>query len=334
MRTKLAAARRCTIATFRRAAFVAMAALAVCLPAHAADPYPSKPIRILVGFAPGGGNDILARYVAQRLQDNLKQGVVVENRPGASGALAVEALKQAPADGYTLLVAPSSTMTVNPVLIRNLPYDPRRDVAPVSLLGRFPLVLVVNPTIPANSVRELVALAKAQPGKLAYSAASTSYQLATEMFSQAADIQLLHVPYKGSAPAVQAVVANEVALSMVDVASVLPMVKAGRLRALAVSTNKPTRSMPGLPTIESQGIAGFNTSIWSGLFAPAGTDPAIVERLQAEVARVIALPDVQEKLVELGIDAASSSPAELRALIAREIDEYRAIAQRAGIKPE
>lgn len=321
------------LVTLAKAALLGVACLGMAAPVAAAD-YPTKPIRILVGFAPGGGNDILARYIAQRLQDNLKQGVVVENRPGASGALAVEALKQAPADGYTLMVAPSSTMTVNPVLIRNLPYDPRRDVAPISLLGRFPLVLVVNPAVPANSVRELIALGRAQPGKLAYSAASTSYQLATEMFSQAADIQLLHVPYKGSAPAIQAVVANEVALSMVDVASVLPMVKAGRLRALAVTTNKPSRSMPGTPTIDAQGVPGFNASVWSGLFAPAGTDPAIVERLQAEVNRVVALPDVQERLVELGIDSASSTPAELRALIAREIDEYRAIAQRAGIKPE
>ena len=225
MRWSLLDSRGGTVAAIRRTAIAIVASFAACMPALAADPYPSKPIRILVGFAPGGGNDILARYVAQRLQDNLKQGVVVENRPGASGALAVEALKQAPADGYTLLVAPSSTMTVNPVLIRNLPYDPRRDVAPISLLGRFPLVLVVNPTIPANSVLELVALAKAQPGKLTFSSAGTGNgsHLALELFRYAAGgLDMVHVPYKGGAPAIQALAAGEVQMTAVSVNTSLP----------------------------------------------------------------------------------------------------------------
>ena len=334
MRVGARDSRRYSVAAICRTAIVAASCLVACLPALAADPYPAKPIRLLVGFAPGGGNDILARYVAQRLQESLKQNVVVENRPGASGALAVEALKQAAPDGYTLMVAPSSTMTVNPVLIRNLPYDPRRDVAPISLLGRFPLVLVVGPAIPANSVSEVVALARAKPGQLAYSSASTSYQLATEMFSQAAGINLLHVPYKGSAPAIQAVAANEVSLALLDTATAIPLVKGGRLRALAVTTDKPTRTMPDLPTIASQGLPGFDASVWSGLFAPVGTDPAVIERLQAEVNRLIALPDVQERLVALGIEPASSTAVALRELIAREIDQYAAIAKKAGIQPE
>lgn len=322
------------IAAIRRTAWVAVASFVVCLPAFAADPYPAKPIRLLVGFAPGGGNDILARYVAQRLGESLKQTVVVENRPGASGTLAVEAVKQAAPDGYTLLVAPSSSMTVNPVLMRNLPYDPRRDLAPVSLLGRFPLVLVVSPALPVNSVSELVTFARAHPNGLAYSSASTSYQLATEMLGQAAGIGLLHIPYKGSAPAIQAVAANEVALALADTATVIPLVKSGRLRALAVTTGMPTRTMPQLPTIASQGVPGFDASVWSGLFAPAGTDPAVIERLQAEVSRLIALPDVQERLVALGIEPASSSAVELREIIAREIDQYARIAQRAGIQAQ
>lgn len=326
--------RRSTLSLIGRTAAVAIAALASCLPAHAADPYPAKPIRLLVGFAPGGGNDILARYIAQRLSESLKQNVVVENRPGASGTIAVEAVKQAAPDGYTLLVAPSSSMTVNPVLMRNLPYDPRRDLAPVSLLGRFPLVLVVSPALPVNTVGELVTYARSRPEKLAYSSASTSYQLATENLGQALGVGLLHVPYKGSAPAIQAVAANEVALSVADTATVIPLVKGGRLRALGVTTAQPTRTMPQVPTVASQGVPGFDASVWSGLFAPAGTDPAVIERLQAEVNRLMALPDVQERLVALGIEPASSTSAELRELIAREIDQYAAIAKRAGIQPE
>ncbi len=296
--------------------------------------FPERPIRLLVGFAPGGGNDILARYVAQRLQESLKQTVIVENRPGASGLLAVEAVRKASADGYTLLVAPSSSMTVNPVLIRNLPYDPRRDLAPVTLLGRFPLVIVVPASSPVTTVRGLIESAAARPGALAFASASTSYRLATEMFAQAAGVSLLHVPYKGSAPAIQAVVANEVPLALADVATVMPFVKAGRLRALGVSTLGPTRTMPDVPPIATQGVPGFDASVWSGLFAPVATDPAIIRLLQTELNRLAALPDVQERLVSLGIEPASSTAEELRSLIAREIADYTRFAERAGIQPE
>ncbi len=233
--------------------------------------FPERPIRLLVGFAPGGGNDILARYIAQRLQESLKQTVIVENRPGASGLLAVEAVRKATADGYTLLVAPSSSMTVNPVLIRNLPYDPRRDLAPVTLLGRFPLVLVVPASSPVTTVRGLIESARAKPGALAFASASTSYRLATEMFAQSAGVSLLHVPYKGSAPAIQAVVANEVPLALADVATVMPFVKAGRLGALGVSTWGPTRTMPDVPPIATEGVPGFDASVWSGLFVLASS---------------------------------------------------------------
>ncbi|MGE0802856.1 MAG: Bug family tripartite tricarboxylate transporter substrate binding protein [Lautropia sp.] len=303
-------------------------------PANAADAYPARAVRLLVGFAPGGGNDILARQVALRLTDRLGQSVLVENRPGASGVLAVEAVRQAGADGHTLLVAPSSSMTVNPVLMRNLSYDPRRDLASIGLLGRFPLVLVVHPSNPARSVRELIDQARAEPGRIAYAAASTSYQLATEMFAQAAGIQLLHVPYKGSAPAIQAVAANEVPMAIADVATVNSLVKAGRLRALGVTTAAPTRTMPGVPTLAAEGVPGYDASVWAGLFGPASIDRAAVARLQAELAAIAAQPDTQQKLVELGIEPATSTAEELRALIVREIDAYTEIARRANIQPQ
>jgi tripartite-type tricarboxylate transporter receptor subunit TctC len=300
--------------------------------AGAAENYPSRPIRLLVGFAPGGGNDTLARFIAQRLQESLKQTVLVENRPGASGVLAVEAVRQAPADGYTLLVAPSSSMTVNPVVMRNLTYDPKRDLAAVSLLGRFPLALVVHPSVPARTVRELISSARERPGQLAYAAASTSYQLATEMLSQAAGVSLLHVPYKGSAPAIQAVVSNEVPMALADVATVVPFVRSGHLRVLGVSTAAPTRTMPDVPPIATQGIPGFDIAVWAGLFAPAKTERAVIERLQAEVSRISRLPDVQERLVALGIEPASSTADELSALIVEEIDTYTRIARLAGVE--
>jgi tripartite-type tricarboxylate transporter receptor subunit TctC len=225
-------------------------------------------------------------------------------------------------------------MTVNPVLMRNLPYDPRRDLAPIGLLGRFPLVLVVPESASARSVAELIAEARARPGQLAYAAASTSYQIASEMFAQAAGITLLHVPYKGSAPAIQAVAAGEVALAIADVASVNPLVKSGRLRALGVSTAAPTRTMPGVPTIAAEAVPGYEASVWAGLFAPAKTDGAAIERLQSELGRLQAQPDYEEKLVSLGIEPASSTGDALGALIASEIERYTAIAKRAGIQPQ
>ncbi len=302
--------------------------------ASAQEHYPVKPVKLVVGFAPGGGNDILARLVAEKLQTALGQPFIVENKPGANGIIAVEQVKRAAPDGYMLLVGPSSGMTVNPALYSDLPYDPIKDFAPVTMVGLFPLILTVNPSVPAKTTAELIALAKANPGKINYSSAATSFQLATEMFALRAGIRLNPIPYKGSAPAVNAVLTGEVSLTFGDSAAVMPQIKAGKLRALAVSSAKRVRIVPDLPTIAESGVPRYEMVLWSGLFAPAGTPAAVTARLQKEVAQAVFLPDMRERLQNLGVEPVGSTAEELAAIMKSQISEYKQVAAKANIKAQ
>lgn len=307
-------------------------ALHVVVPAEAQD-YPSGTVKLTVGFAPGGGNDILARVLAEKLQEAFGKPFIVENRPGASGVIAVDTVKRAAPDGLTLLVGPSSAMTVNPIMLKNVSYDPVKDFTPIATIGYFPLVVAAHPSVSANTLPELIALAKAAPGKINYSSAATSFQIVTEFFAQRAGIKLQMVPYKGSAPAVLGAVANEVALTFGDIAAVLPQIQAGKLKALAVTTATRVPSLPDVPTIAESGLPGFNIALWSALFAPVGTPTHIVSKLETEVRRIVAQPDVRAKMSTLGIEPAGSPGAELPKRITNEIEMFRKVAEESGIKP-
>lgn len=309
----------------------ALAALLLAGGGYAQTDFPTKPVQLVVGFPPGGGNDVLTRLVAEKLQVALGQPFVVLNKPGANGFIAIEAVKRAAPDGYTLLVGPSSGMTVNPAVYTKLPYDPVKDFAPVSMVGAFPLVAVVHPDSPLKSIADLVAEARRRPGELAYASAATSFQLATEMFAQRAGVSLFHVPYQGSGRVVQAVLANEVPLTFTDAAAAVPSVKAGKLRAIAVTSAKRVASLPDVPTIAESVAPGFDVVLWSAIFAPAGTPTSVVAKLQGEIAKVVRLPDLQERLQLLGVVPVGGTSEEAAATVEAQIAEYTRVARTAKI---
>jgi len=299
-----------------------------------AQTWPSKPIRLVVGFPPGGGNDIIARLLGAKMQETWGEAVIVENRPGAASIIAAELVAKSPADGYTLLVNATGGMSLNPILYPKLPYDPLKDFEPISMVGVFPLVLVVNPSVPARSVRELVAYARKNPGKLNYSAGSTSFQVATEMFKQMTGTDIRHIPYKGSAASINAVLAGDVQLTIVDTPPLAGHLQSDRLRALAVTSAKRAPGLPDLQTLAEAGVPGYDMSLWIGLFAPAGTPRPIVAKLSAEVARIVRLPDVRDKLVGMGVDPLGNSPAQVAEWIRAELARYRPVVRAANIKAE
>jgi tripartite-type tricarboxylate transporter receptor subunit TctC len=298
-----------------------------------AQGYPSKSIRIVVGFPPGGGNDIIARMVGAKMQESWGQPVVIENKPGANSIIAAEFVAKSAADGYTLLVNATGGMSVNPVLYAKLPYDPLKDFVPISMVGSFPLVLVVNPAVPANSVSELVAYAKANPGKLNYSAGSTAFQVATEMFKQMTGTDMKHIPYKGSAASITAVISGDVQLTIVDSPPLMPQLASGRVRALAVTTPKRAAAMPDLPAV-AESLPGYEMALWIGMFAPAGTPRDVAAKLTAEVVRIVGLPDIREKLAGMGVEPLGNSSEETAEWIRREIARYGPVVKAAGIKAD
>jgi tripartite-type tricarboxylate transporter receptor subunit TctC len=298
-----------------------------------AQGYPSKSIRIVVGFPPGGGNDIIARMVGAKMQESWGQPVVIENKPGANSIIAAEFVAKSAADGYTLLVNATGGMSVNPVLYAKLPYDPLKDFVPISMVGSFPLVLVVNPAVPVNSVSELVAYAKANPGKLNYSAGSTAFQVATEMFKQMTGTDMKHIPYKGSAASITAVISGDVQLTIVDSPPLMPQLASGRVRALAVTTAKRASAMPDLPAV-AESLPGYEMALWIGMFAPAGTPRDVAAKLTAEVVRIVGLPDIREKLAGMGVEPLGNSSEETAEWIRREIARYGPVVKAAGIKAD
>ena len=319
-------------------AMLPCAALAVGMacagPAFAQGAWPSKPIRLVVGFPPGGANDILGRLVGQKMQDAWGQSVLVDNKPGANAIIATEIVAKAAPDGYTLLIGASGAMVFNPGLYTKLPYDPVKDFAPVTVIGSFPLILTVNPKVPANSLRELIALAKSQPGKLNYSAGSSPFQLAAELFKYQAKVSITHIPYKGSVQAVQAVMAGDADLTFVDSPPVIPQVKAGKVKGLAITSKARSAVAPEIPTMFEAGMPDYEVVLWTSMFAPAGTPPEIVNKLQAEIAKIIQMPDIKERFAALGIDPVGNAPDALAAIVKSEIAKWSAVAKSAGVKAE
>ncbi|HEX2650674.1 MAG TPA: tripartite tricarboxylate transporter substrate binding protein [Burkholderiales bacterium] len=299
-----------------------------------AQNFPSKPVKLIVGFPPGGGNDIIARLVGAKLQEAWGQPVLVENKPGANAIIATELAAKSAPDGYTLLVGASGAMTFNPGLYAKLPYDPQRDFAPVTMLGSFPLILAVNPGLAANSVKELVALAKGQSGQLNYAAGSTPFQLAAELFRLQAGVRINHIPYKGSAAMVNAAMANEVQLIFVDSGPAVPQVRAGRLRALAVTSRTRAPALPDVPTMAEAGMPDYEVVLWTSLFAPAGTPRPVIEAIHSQVVKSLQLPEVRERLAGIGVDAVGNTPEQLGAIMKADIDKWTAVAKSAGVKAD
>jgi tripartite-type tricarboxylate transporter receptor subunit TctC len=317
---------------FPRLLLLLLALPAAATPAAAQDAYPSKPIRIVVGYSAGGGNDLIVRLIAPRMGEGLGQPVLVENRPGAQSIIAAEAVAKSAPDGYTLLMGPSGPMTMNPATYTKLPYSPVRDFAPVSMIGSFPLILAVGATLPIRSVKELIDFAKANPGKANYAASAAPFQMASELFKQKTGTGFLHIPYKGSGESVQAVVAGQVTMTIVDPPPVTGPLRAGTARAIAVTSAQRHPSWPDVPTLAEAGIADIEVVIFTAFFAPAKTPPAVVARLQGEVARVMRLPEVREGMAKLGVDPVGGSSEELGRVVARDIERWTAVARDANIR--
>jgi tripartite-type tricarboxylate transporter receptor subunit TctC len=297
--------------------------------------YPNKPIRIIVPLAPGGSNDVLARLLSTKMSETFGQPVIVENRPGAAGNIATDFLAKSPADGYTLGIAPNQTVAVNPVLYPKLPFNVVKDLAGVSMLGSVPMVLVVSPKVTAKSVAELISQAKAAPNKLTYASAGSGspQHMAAEVFKSMTGTQLMQVPYKGSAPALVDVLSGLVDVMFCPLNSALPHIRSGKLHALGTTGTERVALLEGVPTI-AETVPNFESDIWIGMVAPAKTPPAVVAKLNAELRRVLALPDVIAKLAEQGISARSSSAADMTSLIVTDQKRWASVIRAAGIKPE
>ena len=313
-----------------------VAALALLLAnAGAAQDYPSRPVKIIVSYAPGGSNDVVARVIAPELQKELGQSFVVENRAGASGTIGADMVAKSPTDGYTLFMG-AGAHALAPSLFKKLPYDIAKDFAPISLAATSTYVLVLNPSVPATTVPELIALLKSKPGQLNYASAGkgTPLHLAAELFRSKTGTDIVHVPYGGDTPALNDLLAGTVQLAFMSVASTAPQIRAGKLRALAVTSAKRSDALPDLPTLGELGIAGYDVGTWWGLLAPAGTPQAVIVKLNAAVAKAVALPQTKERFAPLGLDPRSDSPTEFAAFIKQEVARYAAIARIAGIEPE
>jgi len=307
-----------------------------CAAAHAQSEYPSRPIKMIVGFAAGGISDVLGRAVAAKMSTTIGQPVIVENKPGAGTTIAGDAAAKAVPDGYTIWLQDITTHAINATLYTRLPYDSVRDFTPVALVASTPLMLVVHPSTPTKSVKELIALLKASPGKYSYgsSGAGTIVHLASEMFDSAEGLELLHVPYKGSSPATQAILAGEVTYVFSTMPPAISNAKAGKLRALAVTTPKRVSAVPDVPTMMEAGVPGFEIVLYSGVLGPKGLPGAIVKKLNAEFAKVAATEEIKRVYEKLGADAITSTPEEFGAMMEREIARLAPLVKASGAKPD
>ena len=312
-----------------------MRALLLCF-LVAASPAMAQSVRFVVGFTPGGPSDILARALGAKLSDSLGQPVVVENRPGAGGNLAAEVVAKSPPDGNTWLLGNNSILATNQALYSHLGYDPVKDFAPVALVAIQPNVLVVHPSLPVHTVKELIAYAKAHPGQLNYAStgAGVAAHLSAELFKAMAGVDMIHVPYKGAQPALTDVIAGQCQLMFATSASVIPYIKAGRLRALAVTTAQRSPSLPDLPTVAEAGVPGFESVTWHGVVVPSATPPATVERLNRAINAALAQKDLVDRLNGLGAEIAGGTPQEFAAYIAREIPRWTKVVKDSGAKVE
>jgi tripartite-type tricarboxylate transporter receptor subunit TctC len=317
---------------------VSIATIALTLSAATAlaqESYPAKPVRVLVGLAPGGGTDIQTRLFAQKLAEAFNRSFVVENRPGAAGTVAYALAAKSPPDGYTL-IGVTSGYTITPHVYRRLPYDPAKDFAPISLVSQAPFILVVHPSLPAKSVKDLLAIARAKPGVLNNASAGmgSSTHMAFELFRYLAGVKITHVPYKGTGPALVDAMAGQVHMLFGNVLSTLTHVKSARLRALGVTTARRSKVLPDLPTIAEAGVPGYENSTWHGWLAPAGTPPAVLSRLNGELVKAARAPDLAEKLAADGGEGAGTTPEEFARLIATETARWGKVIKEAGITLE
>lgn len=303
-------------------------------PIVAAQTWPTKPIKFVVPYPPGGPLDSVARLTGQKVSERLHQPVIIENKPGAGGNIGADFVAKSPADGYTILMGAVATHAINPALYKHMPYDANKDFAPITLLVSTPNVLVLNPMVKANNVKELIALAKAEPGKLNFGSGSSGSagHLAGELFKTMANVEMTHVPYKGGAPAMQDLLSGQVQLMFDNLANSMPQIKAGKLRALAVTTATRSAFAPDLPTIAESALPGFDISTWFGIFAPAGTPNSVVLKLNEEFVRAIKLPDIKEKLDAMGAEAVGGSPEEFAVYVRSEAAKYADVIRRSGAR--
>ncbi len=322
---------------FRRRTLLAAFAGVPLLPlatGAAAQAWPDRPIKFVVPFGAGSGTDIVARLVGVKLSEALRQPVVVENKAGASGAIGASAVARAAPDGYTVFIGTQTTQATNAGMFRKLSYEPIKDFEPVTLLGTIPLIVVINPAIPANTVQELVAWARANPSKLSCGFGTGAAQVTGELFKTLAKADILLVPYKSNPQALTAVIAGEVGMMITDPGSSLPLIEAGRVRALAVTTAQRSSVAPKLPTMAEAGMNGYELSAWYAALLPTGTPLPIRDRLHAELVKIIAMPDVKQKLAAAGIEPATSSPQELSSFMNSELQKWAMHIRNAGITPE
>lgn len=315
----------------------AIAALGFAHPATTlAQSWPTKPLRWIVPFPPGGGNDTVARSVGQRLAESLGQQVVIDNRPGAGGTIGADLAARAPADGYTLFLAGVASHGINPAFARKLPYHPVRDFAPVSLLAIAPLILVVHPSLPVKSVKDLVALARTRPGELNYSSngRGSSSHMAAELFATLARVKMEHVPYKGFAPALADLLGGRVEVMFSSIVAILPHVNSGKVRGLATTGASRSPVTPGLPTIAEGGLAGYETASWYGVVVPAGTPMPVIDRLAAELGRIVKLPQMREQLLTDGAVPVGGTPQQFATHIQTELARWQKVVREAGIQPD
>ncbi len=312
---------------------ITIAGAVLATPACAAEPYPARPVRLIVPYAPGGNADIQARYMAERLTDALGKQVVVDNRPGANGMIGMELTARSPADGYTVMLV-ANGFTVNPALFPKVPYDTVKDFAPISLVGDTPLLFVASNAVPAGSVKEAVALARSRPGQLNYGSSGNGSpaHLAGALLEVTTGIKLVHVPYKGMAAANLDVMSGQIQLGFPSLTSVLPHVKAGKLKAFAITVKSRSALAPDIPTMDEAGVPGYEASIWNGILAPAGTPGPIVKRLNAAIVGILKSPQAAERYANVGAEIRYNSPEEFAALIRTEMAKWAKVIKAANIR--
>lgn len=317
------------------AALATLAVMGTSVPMAWAQDYPNKPLRIVVPFPPGGSNDVLGRVLGQKISEAMGQPVLVDNKAGAAGNIGTDFVAKAPADGYTMLVASNTGLAINPVLYPKLPFDAIKDFEPITLLGGLPIVLVINANVKASSVTELIALAKKDPNKITYASAGagTPQHMSAELFKSMTGTKITQVPYKGSGPALIDVIAGTVDIMFCPINSALPHIRSGKLRALGVATAKKVTLLPEVPTV-AETVPGYVSDIWIGMMAPAKTPAPVIAKLNTELRKALSLPDVKDKLAEQGIEATSSTPAELANLIAADQKRWAVVIKGAGIQPD
>jgi tripartite-type tricarboxylate transporter receptor subunit TctC len=322
---------------FRRAVLATAAVyFALTGTAPAQDAWPARPVKLVVPFAAGGTSDVLARALAEKLQVTLKQTVIVDNKAGAGGVIGADSVAKAPADGYTILLGTIASHAINPALQPRMPYDALKDFAPVNLLGSISNVLLVGAGQPYRTVKDLAAAAKAKPGSIAFASAGqgSSQHMSGELFKLLAGAELTHIPYKGSAPAIQDVVGGQVPMSFETVTVALPHIQSGKVRALAVTSARRSPALPDTPTLQQAGVAGFDVASWQAIYAPAGTPPAIVQRLNAEIEKIVAMPEVKAKFEALGLQHTPNTPAEFAAFNKAELAKWAKVVKDGNVKPE